>query len=102
MAPRIYESPIPAVPIYNHSIFTHLFASPSGDPSTIGGHPGEVTALVDAASGTAVTRAQLKHLALSFAHGIRHHGARRGDTVLIFSPNSLAWPLVLFGCKFEI
>ncbi|KAJ6557890.1 AMP binding protein [Mycena capillaripes] len=100
MAPRIYTSPVPDVPIVNMSIFTKLFASRS--PGDVGGFPGNWTAYVDAASGASVTRAELKNLALSFAYGLRSHPAtqpfaKRGDTTLIFSPNSLAWPLVLYG-----
>lgn len=100
MAPRIYTSPFPDVPIVNMSIFTRLFASRS--PDDVGGFPGNWTAYVDAASGASLTRAELKKLALSFAYGLRNHPstkpfAKRGDTALIFSPNSLAWPMVLFG-----
>ncbi|KAJ7108778.1 AMP binding protein [Mycena epipterygia] len=100
MAPRIYTSHIPDVPILNTSIFTRLFSSRG--PGDVGGFPGSMRAFVDAASGVVLTRAQLKNLALSFAYGLRDHPTtlpfvKRGDTVLIYSPNSLAWPVVLFG-----
>ncbi|KAJ7125064.1 AMP binding protein [Mycena epipterygia] len=96
----IYTSTLPAVPILSTSIHSCLFASrASGD---IGGFPGSLKAFVDAASGASITRAQLLHLSLSFAYGLKHQAntsrfANRGDTVLIYSPNSLAWPVVLFG-----
>ncbi|KAJ7928469.1 AMP binding protein [Mycena leptocephala] len=92
--------PAPDIPILSVSIFTRLFASrASGD---VGGFPGSLKAFVDAESGASITRAQLLHFALSFAHGLKHNPntsrfAKRGDTVLIYSPNSLAWPVVLFG-----
>ncbi|KAJ7099954.1 AMP binding protein [Mycena belliarum] len=100
MAPRVYTSTLPEVPILTTSIFTRLFASRG--PGDVGGFPGSVTAFIDAASGASITRTQLKHLALSFAHGLRDHPAtgpfaKRGATVLIYSPNSLAWPVVLHG-----
>ncbi|KAJ7185864.1 AMP binding protein [Mycena filopes] len=100
MAPRIYTSHVPDVPILNMSIFTKLFGSRA--PGDVGGFPGSLRAYIDAASGATITRAEAKHLALSFGHGLRDHPttrgfAQRGDTVLIFSPNSLAWPVVLFG-----
>lgn len=100
MAPRIYTSHVPDVPILNTSIFTRIFSSRG--PSDVGGFPGSMRAFVDAASGTVLTRAQLKNLALSFAYGLRDQPttrpfAKRGDTVLIYSPNSLAWPVVLYG-----
>ncbi|KAJ7350441.1 AMP binding protein [Mycena albidolilacea] len=100
MAPRIYTSPVPSFPILSTSVFTRLFAPrASGD---IGGFPADLRAFVDAESGASITRAQLVHLALSFGYGIKHHPntsrfASRGSTVLIYSPNSLAWPVVLFG-----
>lgn len=102
MAPKIYTSPVPSVPIFKRSIFTHLFRSASLSPSTedVGGFPGSAPAFIDAVTGTTLTRAQLKNLALTFGYGLLNHPTiplKRGDTVLIFSPNSLAWPVVLFG-----
>ncbi|KAF7360140.1 4-coumarate--CoA ligase-like 7 [Mycena venus] len=99
MSPTIYTSSHPKVFIPQTSVFTHVFASRGqGD---IGGFPGSMKAFIDSASGAYITRAQLMDLALSFAHGLRNHPntrAKRGDTVLIHSPNSLAVPVVLFGC----
>ncbi|KAJ7717822.1 AMP binding protein [Mycena maculata] len=97
--PQIYTSPYPNVPILTTSIFTRLFASRGDD---IGGFPGSCKAFVDATSGASITRAQLRHLSLTLAYGLKHHPntsqfANRGSTVLIYSPNSLAWPVVLFG-----
>ncbi|KAJ7832066.1 AMP binding protein [Mycena olivaceomarginata] len=100
MSPTIYTSSHAEVAIPQTSVFTHVFASRGhGD---IGGFPASRKAFIDSASGAYVTRAQLLDLALSFAHGLRTHPdtkpfAKRGDTVLIYSPNSLAWPVVLFG-----
>ncbi|KAJ7099936.1 AMP binding protein [Mycena belliarum] len=100
MSPTIYASSYPSIPLPQTSIFTRLFASQG--PGDVGGFPGTATAFIDAASGSSITRAELRHLSLSFAHGLRTHPAtrplaKRGDTVLIYSPNSLAWPVVLFG-----
>ncbi|KAJ7888260.1 AMP binding protein [Mycena leptocephala] len=75
MPPRIYTSHAPDVPILNTSVFTKLFASRG--PDDIGGFPGSIRAYVDAASGTTISRARLKTLALSFAHGLRDHPATR-------------------------
>ncbi|KAJ7192011.1 AMP binding protein [Mycena pura] len=99
--PRIYTSHVPDVQVHNTSIFTYLFGSRAG-PDDVGGHSGSKNAFIDAATGTTITRSQLKHICLSFAHGIRIHPttrpfANRGDTILIFSPNSLAWPVVMHG-----
>src|ERR1700710_685588 len=100
MAPVIYTSVVPSVPVPSTSIFTYLFSSPSGDPNTIGGYPGSKPAFIDAPSGTTITRAHLKSLALSLAFGLRDHpttSVKRGDTLLVYSHNSLIWPVLLFG-----
>ncbi|KAF8633434.1 hypothetical protein AX17_004604 [Amanita inopinata Kibby_2008] len=98
MTPKIYSSPAPSVPVVERSLYTHLFVS--SEPNLVGGFPGSIPAFIDAASGTTLTRAALKQLTFTFAHGIRNHpqaNAKRGDTILIYSPNSLNWPVVLFG-----
>ncbi|KAF9457491.1 AMP binding protein [Collybia nuda] len=98
MAPRIYTSPIPDVPIVETSVFSHLFSSPS--EGIIGGYPSTARAFVDAASGTTITRGQLKQLALTMGFGLRDHpgtAVKRGEVVLIYSQNSLNWPVALFG-----
>ncbi|KAK0460922.1 AMP binding protein [Desarmillaria tabescens] len=97
MSAKIYTSPDPSVPIVSRSIFTHLLAK---DGDLVGGHPASLPAFVDSASGTTITRAQLRSLALSLGYALRNHpkiGAKRGDTVLVYSPNSLAWPVAVFG-----
>ncbi|KAK7057531.1 4-coumarate--CoA ligase-like 7 [Favolaschia claudopus] len=99
--PQIYTSPYPSHPIRSTSVWTRLFASRDAS-ADVGGYPGSLPAFIDADSGATITRAQLVHLTLSFAYGLKHHPntspvATRGSTVLIFSPNSLAWPVVLFG-----
>lgn len=105
MAPKIYTSPAPPVPVLATSTFTHLFSSHDPDSDTVGGYPGATKAFIDAPSGTTITRAQLKHLALSFAFGLRDHpslAAKRGDTILFYSQNSLNWPVVLFGSGMHV
>ncbi|KJA18782.1 hypothetical protein HYPSUDRAFT_144499 [Hypholoma sublateritium FD-334 SS-4] len=110
MAPRIYTSPLPRPPLAHRSVFTHLFASRAaagtgsadGNDSDVGGYPGAAPAFIDAATGTVLTRGQLKRLALAFAYGLRTHPATRahagrGKTVMVYAPNGLAWPVVVFG-----
>ncbi|KAG9220628.1 hypothetical protein CCMSSC00406_0003727 [Pleurotus cornucopiae] len=98
MVARIYTSPYPPIPVASESLFTHLF-SVTG-PNEIGGYPAAHPAFIDAATGATVSRALLKHLALSLGYALRNHPQlklKRGDTVMIFSPNSLAFPIALFG-----
>jgi 4-coumarate--CoA ligase len=98
MAPRIYTSPFPSIPLYAHSIFTHLFSSVG--PNDINGFNASLPAFIDTVTGTTITRGQLKKLALGLGYGVQKHpalSAKRGDTAMIYSQNSLAWPVVMFG-----
>ncbi|KAF9268693.1 AMP binding protein [Marasmius fiardii PR-910] len=98
MSQKIYTPDVPAVSIPSESIATHLFTPHPGCPSHfIGRHPGHRPAFVDTLTGTTITRAQLKSLAFQLGHGLNTIGARRGDTILVFSPNSLAYPVVVLG-----
>jgi len=100
MVAKIYNSPFECPPIPNSSVFTHLFSSTS--PRDVGGHPSSSPAFIDAVTGITITRGQLRSLSLSLGYGLRNHPAtsassKRGDTVLVYSQNSLTWPVVLFG-----
>ncbi|KAK7444255.1 hypothetical protein VKT23_015265 [Stygiomarasmius scandens] len=98
MAPRIYTSPVPNLPIHEQSVFTRLLSQDS--PTSIGGQAATNVAFVDAATGAKITRGQLRSLALTFGYALRNHpkiNAKRGDTILLYSPNSLAWPVLVFG-----
>ena len=95
---RIYKSTFPSVPTPEESIFTHLFTT------TFAQYPSTLPAYTDAASGFTITRGELKQLAFSLGYGLRHELARiggvslaRNETIMIFSPNSIAWPVMLFG-----
>ncbi|KAJ3857742.1 AMP binding protein [Lentinula lateritia] len=99
MAPRIYYSSYPSVPLLNRSIFTHLL---SVDPNTgkIGGFPAQEKVFVDAATGISISRQDLRTLSLKFGYGLKHNPrvkAQRGDVVLVFSPNSLQYPVYILG-----
>ena len=104
MAPRVYKSSLPSVPIVASSVYTHLFSTKETNRNPgrnlVGSFPGSSPAFIDAISGTTITRSDLKRLTLAFGYGIRNHpqiAAKRGDTVLIYSLNSLCWPVVLLG-----
>ncbi|KAJ4487169.1 AMP binding protein [Lentinula edodes] len=99
MGPRIYDSSYPSVPLLTRSIFTHLL---SVDPNTgkIGGFPAQEKVFVDAVTGISISRQDLRTLSLKFGYGLRHDPrvkARRGDVVLVFSPNSLQYPVYILG-----
>jgi 4-coumarate--CoA ligase len=98
MPAQIYTSPYPPVKLVSQSLYTFLFsdttfASAANDP-----------AFIDAETGETVTRADVKRLTLEFAYGARNHlhkmggpKLQRGSIILIFSPNSIAYPLLLWG-----
>jgi len=96
----IYRSPIPDVASPNESLFTFIF-----EGRVDAEIPPTTPAFIDASTGRRITRAELKAASLSLGWGLRNAfanklggvGLTRGDTVLIFSPNSLAWPIALFG-----
>ena len=96
----IYRSPIPDIPTPDESLFTFLFEGKIDRQI-----PGTIPVFVDAPTGRTITRSKFKTACLSLGWGLKNVLASRfggveitrGDTVMIFSPNSLAWPLALFG-----
>ena len=96
----IYRSHIPDVAIPNESLFTFVF-----EGRVDAEIPPTTPAFIDAPTGRSITRGDLKTACLSLGWGLRNFFANklggveitRGDTVLIFSPNSFAWPFALFG-----
>ena len=95
----VYKSSYPDVPLPTCSIFTYLLSSDS--KGNIGGLPGHLPAFIDAESGSILTRSTLHALSLSLAYGLTNGHTtttlKKGDTILLFSPNSITFPLVLFG-----
>ena len=94
MPATTYTSPFPNIQLASESLWTFLFQTTQHDPS--------LPAFIEAATGRVLSRADLRKLSLEFAHGIRTRlpqGNRlfRGDIAMIFSPNTLAWPIALFG-----
>lgn len=95
----IYRSSYPDVPIVHRSVFTQFLGVPK--PGYVGHWPGSQPAFTDAVTGTTITRSQTRSLALSLGFGLKNYPgilAKRGDIALVYSPNSLAWPVVIFGC----
>ena len=95
---KIYTSPYPTVPVAEESVYTYLAGTRFAD------FPPEHPAFIDAATGRTISRGEWRTLTLSLAWGLRHELHRlggpvlkRGDVAMIFSPNSIAWPVMLFG-----
>jgi acyl-CoA synthetase (AMP-forming)/AMP-acid ligase II len=94
MPSTVYASQYPKLDLVSESVWTFVFKTTQYDPN--------LPAFFDAATGRVLSRANLRDLSLEFAHGIRTRppqGSRlfRGDTVMIFSPNTLAYPIAIFG-----
>lgn len=94
----IYTSPYPPTPVRDESIYTYLAQTRFAD------YPADRPAYIDAATGKTISRGEWKELTLSLAWGLRHElpklggvPLQRGDVAMIFSPNSIAWPVTLFG-----
>ena len=94
----IYTSAWPSVPIIEESIFSHVFNSKLCTP--------EQVVYIDGPTGRRFTQANVKHAALSLAHGLRNelhtpnfHGPSlsRGDTVMIFSQNNILYPVFMWA-----
>ncbi|KAF9510229.1 hypothetical protein BS47DRAFT_1348240 [Hydnum rufescens UP504] len=93
--PTIYSSPYPPTSIPRISVFNFFF--PNNDPHA------NLPAFIDGISGRVLTRAQLQRDARVLAFGLRNsleklHGAlnvSRNGTILVFSPNSMSYPLII-------
>lgn len=96
----VHRSTFPNLAIPDESLFTFLFEGKVDREI-----PGTTPVFVDAPTGRSITRSEFKTACLSLGWGLRNVFAKklggveitRGDTVMIFSPNSFAWPFVVFG-----
>ncbi|KAI0783024.1 AMP binding protein [Abortiporus biennis] len=96
---KIYTSHHPPFPIQEESIFTFLCQRHFDK------HPRDKTAYIDAVSGKRISRGQFRDLCMELGWGLRSEfhnqggiSLNRGDTVMIFSSNSLSWPIIMFSC----
>ncbi|ELU40892.1 AMP binding protein [Rhizoctonia solani AG-1 IA] len=88
----IYKSAYPDCIIPRESVFSKLFPkNPEFDE--------DLPAFIDAVTGRTLSRGDVKDLSLRLAYGLQKTlGIQRGDTIMIFSPNSLIWPVAMLGC----
>ncbi|KAM0859825.1 hypothetical protein ACQ4PT_046950 [Festuca glaucescens] len=85
--------PLPADPAL--SLVPHLF---SRLPLHHHSLPHSPPCLLDAATGASLSRADLRRLVSSLAHGLRRtHHIRAGDVVLLVLPNSIAFPVAFLA-----
>ncbi|MFC9330365.1 AMP-binding protein [Kitasatospora sp. NPDC057015] len=63
---------------------------------TADGHP-DVTALIDGVTGETVSYGRLAAAVRRASAGLAEAGVRPGDVVALYSPNTIAYPVVYFG-----
>ena len=89
MAPVIYKSPHQTCELPSTSIFTFLFSKD---------HVPSKPAFIDVTTKRVFTRADVRSIALRFGHNARTQlEMKKGEIALVFSPNSIAWPVVMLG-----
>jgi hypothetical protein len=93
---RIYQSPFPRPPLPQSSSLFH-FHFPPGQQ-----HPDtqDLPAYTDALTDRSLTHGETRELSLQLGYGLKKHpNLRKGDVVLIFSPNSVDYALAFFGSQ---
>ncbi|MFJ9518679.1 AMP-binding protein [Kitasatospora sp. NPDC101801] len=67
--------------------------------AVLGDHAGhaDTPALVDGLTGQSVSYAQLDGASRRCAAGLAEAGVRKGDRIALFSPNTIAYPVVFYG-----
>ncbi|KAF8300471.1 AMP binding protein [Clavulina sp. PMI_390] len=91
--PVIYTSPYPKINIPKINVFESIFPTKRIDL-----FPGHRPALIDGLTGETWTRAQLKQFSLTLAWHLRNTlGLKEGDVLMIASPNSIQYGVVLLG-----
>ena len=92
---KIYKSPLPDVELPRLSLSEFLF-----DNSPLTQQNPSKSAFIDGVSGASIKFGELKSLTYQIAYGLRHKmGLKERDTILIFSVNSIWYPLLLWGAQ---
>lgn len=85
----LYRSPLPAVDVPSQSLPAFL--------EECAREVLEKPALVDGMTGRRLTYGELWRAARRTAAGLARRGVRKGDVVAIWSPNTLEYPMAVFG-----
>lgn len=94
----IYKSTYPATPLPKTNVFNHIFDSQGFKP--------EWPAYIDGITGETVSRGELRSASRVLALGMRSGFERlgggalnlsKGSTILVFSPNSISYPVVVLA-----
>jgi acyl-CoA synthetase (AMP-forming)/AMP-acid ligase II len=87
--PRIFTSDLPPVETPTTPIWRTVLAG----AAERGDHP----ALIDGATGQAISYAQLAHMVERMAAGFAEIGVKPGDVVALHSPNTVLYPVVFYA-----
>lgn len=89
----IYNSPYPAMELAPpNTIFRHHLPVQPRFP--------DYPAFIDAITGRTVTLSNLRSTALQLGVGLRNkYGLKEKSRVLVYSPNSVDFPIIFFGCQ---
>ncbi|KWX02584.1 4-coumarate--CoA ligase family protein [Carbonactinospora thermoautotrophica] len=86
----VFRSPFPDITVPDVPVHEHVLAQAA--------EYGDRLALVDGAgSGTRMTYTQLVQAVRRLAAGFASIGVRKGDVIAIFSPNTVAYPVVFYA-----
>lgn len=88
----------PALP--EQSIFHYMFPEqPNESVVPPARRDASHVSFIDGHTGRQLKRGELEDNALRLATGLRALGLKRGNTALLFSPNSLEWVVAAFGLQ---
>jgi 4-coumarate--CoA ligase len=92
MSSKIYKSSYGVIPLPEQNAWHFLF---DRNPNLVSSKP----AFIDGVSGRCITFGELPGLTKKLAYGLIHKaGLMHGETLLIFSPNHLLFPVLVQAC----
>ncbi len=86
----VFRSQYPDVPAVDLPIHQAVL----GNAARYGDRP----ALVDGLTGESLSYRQLTHAVGRFAAALAEAGLRKGEVVALYSPNTIGYPVALYGC----
>ncbi|GAA5909877.1 acyl--CoA ligase [Sporobolomyces salmoneus] len=88
----IFESPWPKVDLPECSVWEKVWSNPRNKSD-------KDVAVIDGPTGRTLTRGQLRELSQRTAHGFRRTGLKPGSVVLLFSPNTFYYHMIVLATQ---
>lgn len=96
----IYTSGLPLPDLPRTDVFRYMFPQDAGDsPLPASALNPDHVIYIDGMSGRKLKRGELEDSAKRLACGLKKRGIQRGDTALLFGPNSLDWVIAAWGMQ---